>query len=253
MLKLERTSHDQDISITFRTKERFLTHPLLISMAIAMAIHLGFLLFFHITPLKIHWGNHPSPPVLVEAELGPSDENLVLADISLNVMPDNILLKAPPSLPFLSNDFLYTRSHSIAHFYTSEGSVDLFQEIEQEIFFPSFSLTKITSNQPISVNIFGPLASKKFEDHNVTNFSTKLFSDLNINIIRPHHFCYSVLVNEQTGKVFWHVLLEPGDNSSLEKIATAMIYDLQFTRTPAAFVTAGQIELHINPGHSSYD
>lgn len=247
MLKLERTSHDHDVSVTFRNKEHFFTRPFLTAFGVALAIHLGLILLFQISPLKIRWNNTSSLPIIVETDLARPGENLVVANISPDALPDNILLKAPPPLPFLASYPLFLHNRQIEYIEESPAGVNLFNEIEKEIYLPTFSPAGSSSLKPISVLISGPLASRALINNPLTkDYRTNVLSELIVQI--PKHLLYSVLVDEQSGRIFWHEPLQQTDNAALEKFVTSIIYGLQFAPTPSAFVTAGKIELHLRTG-----
>lgn len=244
MLKLERTSHDHDVSITFRNKEHVFTRSFLTAFTVALIIHLGLILIFHISPLKIRWSNTPSSPIVIETDLAHHENNLVLANISPEALPNNILLTAPASLPYLPSTPIYSTHRQIEHSEKSQAIDDLFNEIEKEIYLPTFSPASRTSYlEPISILISGPLASKTLINDPSAKEHQINISELNIQ--RPQLLFYSVLVDEQSGRVFWHEPLQKIDNSSLETLATSMIYEMQFAPKPSAFVVAGQIELHL--------
>lgn len=244
MLKLERTSHDHDVSITFRNKEHVFTRSFLTAFTVALMIHLGLILIFHISPLKIRWSNTPSLPIVIETDLA-HNENLVLANISPETLPDHFLLTAPASLPYLPSTPIYSNPRQIEYSEKSHAILDLFNEIEKEIYLPAFSpASRASYSEPISILISGPLASKTLiKNPSAQEHQINISSGLNIQ--RPQHLLYSVLVDEQSGRVFWHESLQKIDNPSLETFATTMIYEMQFAPTPSAFVVAGQIELHL--------
>lgn len=236
MLKLERTSHDHDVSVTFRSKEYFLTRPFLTALGVALTIHLGLFLLFQVSPLKIRWNNTYSLPIIVETDLAQNGENLVVANISPDALPDNILLTAPPSLPFLATSPLFLNNRQMEYIEETHVEVNLFEEIEKEIYLPTFSPAGSSSLKPISILISGPLASRTIINNPVLDLET---------VKTPRHLIYSVLVDEQSGCIFWHEPLQQSDDVALEKCVTSLIYGLQFATTPSAFVTAGKIELHL--------
>lgn len=245
MLKLEKTSRDHDVSVAFCSKEHFFTRPLLTALAVALGIHLGFIILFQVSPLKIRWDNTPILPSIVETELLPPGENLVMAKIDLEALPDNILTKAPPPLPFLADLPLFLPNRHIEFKGQAQALTTLFTEIEKEIYLPSFSQAGSPSLGPLSVHISGPLANKKLINDHLQKYPTNIFSELNTKA--PQRLLYSVLVDEQSGSVFWHELVEKGVNEAMEKMGSGIIYGLEFAKMPSAFVTAGQIELYFNP------
>lgn len=246
MLKLQRNSQGQEISVAFRSKERFFNRPFLIALSVALAIHIGLILMFHIAPIKIRWSTASTLPTIVETDLAQKEGSSVTASFTVNELTDRLLSTAPPSLPLLADTPIFSKVH---HFELNEGSssiFDLFNDIEQEAYLPAFSPANASSLKPISVIISGPLAIKI-----LLNDPLKEINNVDIcrelKVCSPKQLCYFVRVDEQTGKVFWHESINPSENGAVEAFAVKIIYGLQFETSPIAFVSKGSIELHFNP------
>ncbi|MBA3817117.1 MAG: hypothetical protein H0X29_11490 [Parachlamydiaceae bacterium] len=166
-------------------------------------------------------------------------------------LPDNVLFTAPPSLPYMPHLPVFAKHRQIEYNRETHAvvDIDLFHEIEKMVFLPSFSpAAKKSFSDPISLLISGPLANKKLVNNPLEkDEQKKLFSEINTQL--PQHIFYSVLVDEQSGRIFWHEPLQSIENANIQSLATKILYELQFTTTPSAFVTAGQVELHFSNPH----
>jgi hypothetical protein len=74
MLRFERKSRNQDVSISLRGQEKALGRLTMVAFGLALGMHLMGFLIFHVAPFKISNVTNILPPVVVKSDLTiPSD------------------------------------------------------------------------------------------------------------------------------------------------------------------------------------
>lgn len=246
MLKLEKVARDNQINVIFRDKNHLLTRPFLTALAIALGIHLLIVIVFHISPIKIRWTNTTVIPSLVEIDPASSRQqgSIVAASTGTGVQPRHLFLEPKPASPAIPPLPVYLPGRQIDFAQQQNILVNPFSLIEQEIYRPSFPpAAYIRPHQPILVVIAGPLSRKKILNNGLSEATLAALPRTST----PQRAVYSVLVDEQTGHIFWMEQKQKIDSKTLERIADKILKDLEFSKEHGTFVTSGEIELHFNP------
>jgi hypothetical protein len=92
MLRFERKSRNQEVSISLRNREKALSRLSLAAFGIALGMHLMGFLIFHVAPFKISNVTNILPPVVVKSDLTLSSDPTVYA-----VMDE--IKEAAPKIP----------------------------------------------------------------------------------------------------------------------------------------------------------
>lgn len=251
MLKLERVSHDNQISVGLRDKKQLFTRSLVTALSIAVGLHLLLLVLFNVSPIKIRWGNSSFLPVMVEADVSSPNDSLVLASINHNLQPRTNLLEPKPSLPAFPASPTFLPSRQMEFISEKVHTANPFSQIEKAIYQPTFPPSRQQSvSKPIQLVISGPLATKTILKNPVDQVVLPaLTSSVKQNARdKMDHLrvIYSVQVDEQTGRIFWTEQKQKTDIPQLDLLAESILKNLQFVSTPASVATSGEIELHFN-------
>jgi hypothetical protein len=239
MLKLTRNSHEGKINIIVREKEFFATRSLVIAFAIALGIHLGLWLLFHIAPFTILISNHVFPPTSVEADT-PTNES-VIAEMSLPMQTIRGLPNPPHASPIIlpQPNFLSVRPVE----YTKETNVtyDAFSQIEHDIYYPSFQPLLYLSKKRLKIVVSGILGQYTAL---INEFENKDKSIPKFDI--DQRISYMVIVEGRSGKIFWFEPIESAPSKEMNKLAENILLKMRFDTNPSLLAVSGEIELHFN-------
>lgn len=246
MLKLERVSHDNQISVTVRDRQQLFTRSFLIALSSALAIHLAVVILFHISPIKIRWNYPPPFPIIVEADLTFSKDSTILANANIDPKLQTSYIEPKPSLPALPTFPAFLAVHDIEYINEKKRFINPFLEIEKEIYQPSMviPIPKIP-RKTITLQISGPLAKRTVVNNNLNDRSLPSIP-ASLQLDKQLSTSYSVNVEEDTGRIFWYEQTQKTGCPVLDSFALSILRDLQFLIKPTNFVTSGEIEIHFN-------
>jgi len=230
MLKLERSSkNDRQVSVIVRNQEHWLTQPLQIGLAIAIAFHLLFFTLFQIVPFQFPANSFVFPPVTIEV---PANSHTSMAALTEKVQ--EIVSELPPrpaTVPPLPNSPQFTRV------YPREAPqvqpTDAFTQIEEEVYTPTWK--QKSAGPSLRWIVSGPLADRPL---------------LHSPTVHPKvetHATYQVMVDNRTGKIFWFNSIDTPSNAATSQWLSAF----QFATDQDAFVTEGFLEIHFIPESDS--
>lgn len=241
MLKLEKTSRNDLITVTVRDKENFFTQPFALAFGIAIAIHLGLVILFQVVPFKIGMSENVFPPTRVHADMALKESTLAQitpAILSIRGLPP---IPAAGPTPLSHPKFLAFRP---LEFSKAKNSTTLsFAQIEKEIYQPEFNPLENKQTKPLEIMISGVLAEHRLVSNGMDEKMMSSFPSLKTDNIR---IAYSVLVEGKTGKIFWY---EPKQSAHdpIDKFAEAILHNMKFSIAQGIIVMDGQIEMHFNP------
>ncbi len=240
MLKLQKASSDRQISIIIRDKEYFFTHSFLIAFALAAGFHLLFLLIFHIAPFKIRWSETLFPPVQVEASF--NDAGVVIA-VTPPLPIASGLPPARPSLPILPEQPTLLALRPMEYLKENDKPHNPFSHIERNVYQPVFAPLHKPPLPPITLMISGPLSGKSLL---ADGLQDKRLPRINYAGNPELRTIYHVLVEEHSGRIFWHEPKELTNIAALDRFAEGLLQAIVFAPGKQAFVTDGEVELHFN-------
>lgn len=240
MLKFAKASSDGIISVIVRDKEFLFTQPFAFAFIIAVALHLGLILLFHIAPIKIGLSQTNFPPVRVEADTFLKES--VIAEVTPSIQTLRGLPSRPSSHPTLLQEpnFLVVRPMEYSQV---EGTTTLaFRQIEKQLYEPEFNPLIFPSKPPLEMIISGvlaehPLLSTGLNQKNIINGS---------HLKRELQLVYSVMVEGRTGKIFWFESKQSDNHFTSNQFAEKILNDMRFALNQTTIALSGEIEFHFN-------
>lgn len=247
MLKLERTAHNQHIAIAIKDREYLFTQPFQLALAIAIGIHLFFLLLFQITPIQFNFRPILFPPTTAEAILG-SESGLIAAPLNEKIPAKYAFLEREDPKPHFQEIPHFHRARQMVAIQEKEKSENPFFTLEQEVYQPKFP-PHITPRHlpPISFVISGSLASKTLLHPLIQD----LFLSPPVQEPFSGRIIYSVLVEEKTGEILWYEAIQRSDTPSLNAFAEDLLALMRFEKQlKSPWMISGVIEMHFRENQS---
>lgn len=242
MLKLEKT-RSREIHVCLRSRQRVFSRSFIYAFLIALALHLGGFLMFHVRTLFIK-DKGSFPPIVVEADLSGElyhEDSEALALLGKKEAPHYRLAPhiSDPSIPSLAIE-IPKRDHVFAA--EEVGRSNPFLEIEEDPEHVHKSIPNKHRGKPFVMHVSGPLAEIPLLDDGFNQMSSEI-SALCTRFSAGIVVRYEVRVENQTGRIFWHMLKQAPDH--LAGIASKILEKMRFQQDDRHFVTSGEIEFNI--------
>jgi hypothetical protein len=237
MLKLEREQQTSTLTLKFRERETIFRPLFLQSLALAMAIHLTFFIFFHVAPFSLI-SSFTFPPVAVES---PSSTNHALTVSTTLWEADRDVLSPPlsaiPSLDWVtipSSDILFSPVHY---------DIDRLKHLE------SFDWPLLQEPLPVqleepwvNLTISGELAQRHLLS------KAPLLDERKPLTNQPPLYAYidyRVQIDEHTGKIFWVEQLRSSGMASVDKSIETLVKRLEFEADGTLEATIGNLHFSV--------
>ncbi len=246
MLRLEKTSKAKsydDLLICVRDRERFFNYLLWQALGIALALHTGAFIIFHIHPFKSD-SSFIFIPIRMQADLG----SAFGTQITLISEQDNLGdLPAPPLLPLsfpdipltdLSNQkptsFLALNSLNNNQAFTSleRRTLSLFYSPSP---FPLFYF-------PFRLSISGELSERELMNGDLHELEMMLIKN---GPLDHWQVTYQVRIDEKSGFIFWYDKKPSSNDKELDSIMEKILLSLQFAPNPSYSALTGEIHFFI--------
>lgn len=243
MLRLERSSpFHQEVAVRFRSREPFLTRPLLIGLAVALLLHLAFFLTvqFHTYSAEKSWLH---PPIAVEIDLGPSDSAALASSLQIDkhgLLPRYLIApeSSRPELPSLQSEPLSWHSTAEkAHFSLGDAFAQA-EQLPYELY--SKRLFLPTRYEPIRIALSGPLADRHLVE---TGLSDLAEPRVRYREAETYSCQFDVNLEERNGQVFWIALLSSCGYEPLDQRAEQIVRQLRIEGARGEWTTPGVIEV----------
>lgn len=233
MLKLEKLSKSQDVQITIWQREKFFNKRLCQSLALALALHASFILFFQVTPFVILGSQTLIAPALVESSMDISEETVVVAG-----PVQEELFRSSLKEPKSSNSELPEVAVSKVFVHVPEDSV--YKAPPSRFLKSSPNDLEFLFNTPSKkVNSFTISVRGKLADREMKTVSFPTLTN-NFKNYRTH---FAVQVDDQTGEIFWVEPKHKEEVKEVEIVALELLKQLRFEKLENSFVTAGEVEI----------
>lgn len=250
MLKLQKNSRDNEITISLLDRERFLNRSLLQALSIAIGLHLLAMFVFNIR--LFHFGQEEGllPPTFVESRLEqPSDKESV---ISTHIEEEKVPLKwilepasSVPVIPSLPGGAL-KREFQIAKKESTQKNP--FLAFEQEVQHQGLNHTPMaTLYTPLHIHLSGGLAQNTLISdgtEGITWLQTLPNEPLPPSSLEKFSLLYAIQIESKNGKIFW---VEPKFSSAvpdyLNQIAERILKQMVFKEEKRLVIQSGEIEL----------
>lgn len=251
MLKLEKSKKNREINIRLRQPTNLFDRYFLIALATAIGIHLLAALVFHVrlfsfgqietllpaTRAQAHFikGSTDERDALVTAQVDmqgritPAQLAPVLSQPTLQPLPPPQVLKPVESFSNPVNPLLVYSENKIEDHLLENLNLPVFKpaiKIQAFGFSEEFNLSNLSEKESTL------LLPKKFSPKNL--LQDKLV--------------YNVLVEFETGEVFWYQLEEASQNKTHREIAESMLKKIRFYSNHNEFVQNGSIEFTFSSG-----
>lgn len=237
MLRFEKGSSAQKISLVVREKDPFFSAALQKALLIAFSLHLAFFLLVKIT-LHRSDGMFISLPseVVSDGFSGTSNAVALPPEDPLFNGFDLMALGTLPSLNRLPDEV--DRDGDGDKPYYDENP---FFPLEQELLFSSYDpMEREATSLVAKVVLSGPLA--KFGP---PGLEQTLILGLKELPFKPMRAIYDVEISAEEGCVIWLFPKELSSDPSFNALAERFIYGLCFPRNAASFNIQGTVELHL--------
>lgn len=232
MLKLEKNS--KSLVIRIREKESFFSFILFKAFLIALLIHLGIVILFHIQPFM--QTGHVHPPIQVQMDRRELNQ-MTWADDSSNA--DFFIIPEPPLELFIPEFFPEIESQITQPDFELTKRKTLLDTWESRlIVYQPPELPKSMAYQPIQLFISGELASRQLKNYD-SRINETVYGK--IQEWDPVYISFKVYVDAE-GSVFWHELQQSTGNKKQNKLAEELLQSLEFTHSKLAFNISGRVD-----------
>lgn len=239
MLKLERKSRDGQVNLLVNVQDRFFSRSLILAFAVALGIHVLFLLIFHVSPFQLHVIQTLLPPTGVEVDQGVTIERGVVVS---ELAPTPTLIQGIP-IPSRSQPKMPARPQSSAtlpSLFTADtdtgGKNNPFYRIEKVVYFPDFTIPHKKREEPVVMVVSGNLADEMHAELPTLDLQNKVLTDQRV--------VYEVRVAGRSGKIFWFEPKQLSNIPAVDRYAESLLRHLVFAGENNVVVVDGEIEFN---------
>lgn len=221
MLKLERSGRGSQITIKLRERAPFLNSILWQAFLIAVLIHGGILLVFHIQPFVMKGEFHYSP-----TQLKTEKTNQILT-VASEESPEDLYGIPPPPLdlflnPLLINIDLPLTSPAIQPELLNQP----FAELENHfIQYKAPDLPFLFTEAPIKVSFSDELGKLPLIKYDRRIDERVIFDASDREFLFAE---YKVQVDEHNGKIFWYELQTPSGSKKIDALSEELLLGFEF-------------------------
>lgn len=238
MLKLEKTSRN-GLKVVFRNKENRFTQPFAIAFGIAVGIHLGLVILFHVVPFKIGMNENVFPPTRVHADTALKES--AIAQIAPAVQSIRGLPPLPVSGPTVPPHPKFLAFRPVVFSSAENSATPSFAQIEKEVYQPEFNPLDNRPKKPFQIMISGVLAEHGLVSDGIDKKTIPALKKDSVRI------AYAVQVEGKTGRIFWYEPKQGVLDAAVTRFAEAVLQDMKFAMDPAMIAMGGEVEMHFNP------
>lgn len=232
MLKLEKTPKTDNITVTLRKREQFFDPCLLKALCIALFIHVGALLSFHITPFFFS-SSFIFPPVQVHSD---HKSQSISAISSASPVEDDEL--PPPPIRMIPALEIYSQHSSL----TPKTSLDpeVFKPLEER-FWPMW---QSSLNFPLEEKQFQMAISGELAEYPLIDIDPLLEKMVPISSTAMY-VTYRVQMNEKTGQLFWVEKIQSSGKKSIDLLTEKILNNLRFSTPEPQELVSGTISFAV--------
>lgn len=259
MLKLEKKSRrqGQGVDVVYYHKQQWFSSNFLMALSIAVLIHGGAFIIFHINPFTLsQWGG-VLPKTVVEADLAfssdqPEGDYRIFADpIEEELFRRSIFqpLLSQLSMPTMTFPAL---ERKMEYFKEPDIYSNAFIAYEEDLM-PSINMTSALKKdrQAFEINISGELADHQIIDNGLNelkeleSFKTLSASSNTMQCFQNNQCraIFSVRVETGSGKIFWYQALEIPQDEILRRVAENVLCGLLFEKGGDELFKTGEVEI----------
>jgi hypothetical protein len=218
MLRLEKTSDLSNVAIRMRERERFFEPRLLKALTIAILIHSGALILFHVTPFSFD-STFTFPPVHVQSD---SPAKGVSALVYHRIDEEEM---NPPSISLIpALDWISFSQESTLVPSVTFNPQDL-KSLEERVWPKWEEPLSLKLEEPrIQLAISGDLAEIPLvaSDPLLNQMQPISSHDL------PAYVTYQVQLDEKKGEIFWYDRITPSMEPAIDQLTEKILLNLRF-------------------------
>lgn len=239
MLRLEKTSHTSHIVIRMRERERFFEPPLLKALAIALILHIGALILFHVTPFSFTTA-FTFPPVHVQFDSLVKEKG-VSTFISPRIEEEEI---APPPISLIPLlDWISFSQESILAPSITFDPQDL-KSLEERVWPKWEEPLSLNLEEPrIQLTISGDLAELPLIASDPLLNQMQPISSHN----SPVYVTYQVQLDEKTGELFWYERVVSSKEPAVDQLTEKILLNLRFAPPQHQEIVTGTVNFVVLP------
>lgn len=238
MLKLEKSSQLQGVTVRLREREHFFEPRLLKALALALFLHLGGLLLIHVTPFSFT-SSFVFPPVKVNSERSVRGISAIATSHS-DLLEEDL---PPPAISLIPPlEIAYKPQESSLPPSLAPLDPLSFHSLEERLW-PTWEspLTLPLEEPRIRMKISGDLA-----DHRLLAADPLLKEMQPISKkSNPAYVSYNVQIDEVTGEPFWVERIEASGIKSVDQLTEKMLFNLRFVPDPSLLTVTGNVHFVI--------
>lgn len=247
MLGLKKSPKNNEIHLQLKPKQRFFDQSLRLAFMIALALHLGAALLFHVRLFSNRQIETILPPTNTLAHFIKSSADENEAIVTSRIDTEGRLTAAQLIPPASNPELLSFESPKLIkelQFKQFDLLYNPFIEIEREVeenYFTHLDLPLFTS--PVKIAVSGPLAEIPIAPLD------KQFHDLfELQQYSPHQYSqkraiYTVKVDTNSGQIFWYQLKENAIEQSQTALAEKLLKNFHFLFSTQEVIVNGEIEI----------
>ncbi|WP_068469135.1 hypothetical protein [Candidatus Protochlamydia phocaeensis] len=230
MLKLEKSSPHDSIDVCLREREGLFNLLFVKALALALLVHVGAFLLFHIQPFKLI-STFVFPPVHVQMEPSP----LLSAPLLLQQTNEEAFDFSPPPL-LLPRDPLLSSFPSQQALDLPNAPPSSFAALEQHYWPSLMSPPPVVKKPVMRLFVSGDLAA-----HSLLYQSPLLKKEIETPPLLPLYATYQVRVEKEQGTIFWYDRLQSSGDPAFDRLAEHVLLDLQFETDFTAPILTGML------------
>lgn len=240
MLKLEKLSNALGITLSFREHESFFNPQLLKALAIALFLHLGGLVLFHVSPFQFS-SSFVFPPIQVQSDH--TSPHTISARTTLDLpeqkeFPFPPLRFLPPAIDWINMPLESSLEPSLAL------NLNTLQYREEKIWPIWHSPLSPPLEEPlIQLTIAGDLATYPLQSYDL-----KLDQTHHLSQDSPlyHEVTFHVQLDARKGELFWYERLHSSGNKKIDYLAEQMLLSLRFVPPKTKESVTGKLHFAIS-------
>ncbi len=240
MLKLEKLSNALGLTLRLRERENFFNPQLLKALAIALFLHLGGLLLFHVSPFQFS-SSFVFPPIQVQSDHALS--HAISTKITLNApeqeeFPFPPLRLLPPAIDWIHMPLESSLEPSLAL------NLNTLQYREENVWPIWHSPLSIPLEEPlIQLTIAGDLAEYPLQSSDPKlNQMHRLSEDSPLY----HEVIFQVQLDGRKGEIFWYERVHSSGNKKMDRLAEQMLLSLRFASPKTKEFVSGKLHFAIS-------
>ena len=242
MLRLEKSSNNQEITVHLNVKEGFFNRAMCIGVMCALAFHLIAFSLFHIRPFPII-SSYIFPPLNVETDHLPNSAHIELFNQPIAYNDSLIPPHPTPSLP-VASDLI---SESTSRYQIPYLPMTSFFNAKEAQTFTSIPPLASIPYKPIRYIISGDLSQRPLKQEGGSNWNNVVWMK-ETGKLRYFLVKFSVRIKPETGTIFWYEKTLSSGQKEVDRYAEDILLHIYFNPNDIYEHLSGYIDVLITLG-----